>query len=145
MLRNVIILLLLIIAANVCFAQETFQQADIVGKKWKIENVKGYIKYTKTKKIWRTFLQFSNQYYYLSDTIETTFDKSKVGKSTNGKYIIFRNKWERNGMEIYEILLLTYNTLILQKVTGIRIGGSNTFYLYTEEECVFKIISDITK
>ena len=106
------------------YAQQTFQQSDIIGKKWKKGKIS--LKYTNTKEISIVRLFPTSDEYYLSNTIDTVFDKSKVGKSTNGRYIISRYKWGTNGMEIYEILVLTNSTLIVKTVPEVvRIGGDN--------------------
>ena len=54
--------------------------------------------------------------YYLSDTKPSTFDKSKVGKNKNGKYLIMLNETNLEGKNIatmlcYEIINVTQNKL----------------------------------
>lgn len=54
-----------------------------------------YIKFSKTKCMFTTKYEgelgtrtYNPNSYYLSNTIDTIFDKSKIGKISNGKYII---------------------------------------------------------
>ena len=120
------------------FGQETFQQADLVKKKWKRgEYIKTGIseKYTNNKK------KFVNRncpleiyyYYYLSDTIDTVFDMSKVGNSSSGRYIITKDS-ERDNIIIDEILFFTDNTLILRMTPCVSpIGGSSIDIYHTRD------------
>lgn len=50
--------------------------------------------------------------YYLSNTPDSTFDKKKIGKVKNGKYIIVRKN------EIYEIITLTPICLKIRLLGG---------------------------
>lgn len=50
--------------------------------------------------------------YYLSETPDTTFTKKKVGKVTEGKYIIA----QKDG--VYEIITLTSTTLKIKRIDG---------------------------
>ena len=56
--------------------------------------------------------------YYLSDTKPASFDKSKVGKNKNGKYLIMLNetKWKGNIIEImlcFKIINVAQNKLTM--------------------------------
>ena len=93
----------------------------------------GYIKYTKTQDIYIEKIDntidrvYSN--YYLSSSPDTVFDRNKVGKNNNGKYII------RDGGDyvfVSEILELTATKLVLRNLTpGFTTTGKVTTYLKT--------------
>ena len=53
--------------------------------------------------------------YYLSDHIENTFDKSKIGKVMNGKYIITLNKFDE--ISVAEIMNISETEFELSFVT----------------------------
>jgi len=117
------------------FAQQSFQQSDLINKRWKTKTGKHtayYHKFTNTK---NTFIDKENQiystnYYYLSDSPDTVFDMSKVGKSRSGRYII-TNYPEKSKVFIEEILLLTNNTLIFKIYPYIApIGGNYGILFY---------------
>ena len=55
--------------------------------------------------------------YYLSDSIDTTFDKQKVGNVTNGKYIIAYNS-KMSEIVIFEIISLTDDEIVLQAIAN---------------------------
>ena len=121
------------------FAQEIFQQSDIVKKKWKSEIYikKGIhmflLKYTNTKEISinRFWTSRTNQYYYLSDNIDTVFDISKIGNSSSGKYIITK-QLKDSILYIDEILVLTDNTLIVRNTPWVNyVGGSGIRVYHT--------------
>jgi len=104
------------------FAQQTFHQSDLVGKKWKdkeFRDTRGYSRrYTNTKEIIvrRNVLIFTDK-YYISDTIDSVFDKSRVGNSSSGKFIITQPKSKNDNIpSVEEILVLTDNTLIVRNV-----------------------------
>ena len=94
----------------------------------------GYIKYTKTQDIYIEKIDntidrvYSN--YYLSSSPDTVFDRNKVGKNNNGKYII------RDGGDyvfVSEILELTATKLVLRNLTpGFTTTGKVTTYLKTD-------------
>ena len=115
--KKILIVIICFLSIVDSFAQETFQQADLVGKKWKSKEFrenKRSIKYTKTKEtVVNRNIFISTNKYYLSDTIDSVFDKSKVGKSRSGRYVVVRNKRADNGIKVNEILALTENTLAM--------------------------------
>jgi len=81
------------------FTKKTFQKKDIANKKWFKECPDFTVK--------------SEANYYLSDTVETVFDESKIGKSTSGRYIIERSSWDGE-IFVFEILELTDSKLKLK-------------------------------
>lgn len=58
--------------------------------------------------------------YYLSDSIDESFDRTKIGKIPNGKYIVTQLIPDSNftkrtiPMSVYEIIQLDKNSLILR-------------------------------
>ena len=75
--------------------------SDLNGSKWQVEidytkQSKEYDEYTQDTQIWHREDKSTFSYpYYLTDTIPTKFDHSKVGKTTKGQYFVKINpKWE---------------------------------------------------
>jgi hypothetical protein len=60
----------------------------------------------------------AESYFYLSDQIETTFDNSKVGNVTDGKYIIsFIPEWDGNSyFKVWEIMIITETYLEIKSL-----------------------------
>ena len=137
LLKKISLLTICVVFISNSYAQQTFQQSDLVGKKWKHEYYsKAFWKVSKNKAFLRNeslFLIFFK--YYLSDSIDTVFDKSKVGKNTQGKYIIIKFPFTKDSIfEIKEILILTENTLILQDIPDvIKIGGNSISVFHTKK------------
>lgn len=75
-------------------AQITVSSSDLVGTKWQLDhqyddNSKVYYEYTDTVMIWHRSDGSTLSYpYYLSDTIPTKFDYTKVGQPTKGCYYV---------------------------------------------------------
>ena len=74
--------------------------SDLNGSKWQVEidytkQSKEYDEYTQDTQIWHREDKSTFSYpYYLTDTIPTKFDHSKVGKTTKGQYFVKINpKW----------------------------------------------------
>ena len=122
------------------FAQKTFQQADIV-KKWTRKNTNGapidWVKeFTDTGKAiyydWTILLETD---YYLSDTVEKTFDESKVNQNTKGKFLVFNNKncHGNHCVSIHEILSLTDDKFILKDVPS----GIYTMYTTNKDSILY--------
>lgn len=79
-------------------AQVTISTSDLAGTKWQTEflyndNSKSYDEYTqKGECIWHSDDNYILSFpYYLSSTIPTKFDTTKVGKNTKGCYIVEYN------------------------------------------------------
>lgn len=66
--------------------------------------------------------------FYLSDSIVTAFDDSKIGTVYNGKYIITKDKSDETGC--YEIVELTTTKLKIRKYDGISYSDTITFSCY---------------
>ncbi|MBO4984575.1 MAG: hypothetical protein J6C87_02910 [Bacteroides sp.] len=115
------------------FAQESSTLEKLMNKEWYfdyegsqgIEPNKGKIFGTEKITYFTDYSEGRKIYYgyfYLSDTIETTFDESKLGKNVNGKYIINpitivdKNGKETKTAGVCEILELTETKLVIQNV-----------------------------
>jgi len=113
------------------FAQKTFQQSNLVGKKWteKGPSYDYFEEYTDTGKVvCYVREQLLEKDYYLSDNIERKFDESKVYENTKGKYFIYRDpNWG-----CFEILSLTDEKLILKNVSS----GSWVLMFTTNEDSI---------
>ena len=87
-----------------CYSQVSVSLKDLSGTKWKItetgndffqtitEYTNSYRKTTTTFKTSGREASVQNK-YYLSDYIPSSFEHSRVGKSTRGKYIISYNSY----------------------------------------------------
>ncbi len=97
-------------------------------------NNRGYEKFTDTTSIFvydiDGKISRDTSLFYLSNSIETVFDFSKVGKSVNGKYII---RVGPHGSYIYEILeLSTEKYRMKYKTEGYTSHNKEVLYLPTE-------------
>ena len=133
--------LLLLFFLSVCsvpiFAQTT--QELLMSTNWEPQNFvseedRCYIKYTASQEIFVSDIDNEIEHdpddYYLSFSPDSVFDKNKVGKSTNGRYII-----RTDGIYVYisEILELTPTKLKLKNLTpGFTTTGQVTTYLPTD-------------
>lgn len=79
-------------------AQVTISTSDLAGTKWQTEfdyneNAKSYFEYTHNGKIIEHLDDNSNfsLSFYLSNTIPTKYDATKVGKNNKGGYIVEYN------------------------------------------------------
>ena len=120
-LLKILLLITCIIFVASGFAQKTFYQSDIVGK-WRLKDSTSpsFSEYTDTgKSVSYNLSTILEMEYYLSDIVETTFDKSKVNKNTEGKFLIENDKICNGNrcMSIYEILSVTDDKLILKIVS----------------------------
>ena len=132
---------LLLFFLSVCsvpiFAQTT--QELLMSTNWEPQNFvseedRCYIKYTASQEIFVSDIDNEitryTDAYYLSSLPESSFDKSKVGKSTTGRYII---TYEAGYVFISEILELTPTKLKLKNLTpGFTTTGKVTTYLPTD-------------
>ena len=101
MRTKVIFIFLALLSIANCNAQ-TFSVKDLIGTKWELvesceTNDKTIIEFTDKDMIEYVTFYYDNKTrrvqrpYYFSPTIPTSFDKTKVGKSTTGKYLVFLN------------------------------------------------------
>lgn len=85
--------------ASTCVVQVTISTSQLNGTKWKIKGTSSgsVYEYSTSQRIWHRNDGSSFTYlYYLTDTPITSyedsvFDYSKVGKQTNGRYIVTLN------------------------------------------------------
>ena len=75
--------------------------------------------------------------YYLSDTLPTTFDKSKVGKVASGKYIVILSEVTYKGEKIeemlcYKVLNVTNEELRVEDcyISPDTVGGTGDIYVF---------------
>lgn len=77
---------------NIAKAQVRISTRDLNGTKWQYSNYEDIYEYQSGKKIWHRSDGSTFTYQiYLSDTIPTIFDFSKVGRTTLGHYLIEYN------------------------------------------------------
>ena len=144
-MKKTIILLFALCTAFGCAAQ-TFTLSQLKGCKWTCNETD-----TKTKTVWFTDTDFYDENFYaslnktstlklpfyLSTTIEKTFDESKVGVSTSGKYLIIKEGNAKHGFNVFvcEIMGISDTTLSLKY--GIysehkKIGGGQHIRNFTK-------------
>jgi hypothetical protein len=99
--------------------------------------------FDETKMYWDVYYFYNKETitevdtYYLSDTLPDTFDKSRVGKVNNGKYIVLLNTSMRKGkkrefMTCFEVLNVTNDELRIEVsyVPPTSIGGIGEIYVF---------------
>lgn len=118
----------LINVSHAC-AQSAPTLSSLIDKDWALtafgEKKEQGIHFTSSKKTYFFWIKGKREVYvdsdfYLCNKKETTFDTSKVGKSTEGKYIIALKK-KPDGTEridIYEIVTLTDSEMTLIYYAG---------------------------
>lgn len=85
-----------------CYSQVSVSLKELSGTKWKIVDTEDELilhiteytnSYTKTTTTFKTIGRESSvqNKYYLSDYIPSSFEHSRVGKSTRGKYMVLYN------------------------------------------------------
>ena len=121
-------------------AQVTISTSDLTGTKWQLEEdyndkAKDYDEYSKDGiKIWHQEDGGTFSYpYYLSSSIPTKFDTSKVGKNTKGCYIVEYNPKVEN-LSVFSIQYFnkTDGTMILKcedKDNCFAYGTTDTYFL----------------
>lgn len=135
-MKKTTILLFALCTALGCTAQ-TFTLSQLKGCKWTF-----YETDEKTKTIWFTDSAFYDENFYaslnktstlklpfyLSTTIEKTFDESKVGASTSGKYLIIKEGNAKHGFNVFVCEIMGISNTNLSLKYGIysehkKIGG----------------------
>lgn len=132
---STLILILNIMQANA----QTFSVKDLIGTKW--EHIKDYnpnskivIEFTNTEMIETvSFIDNSQRYrwprpYYLSPTVPTSFNKSLVGKTTTGTYLVLLYAFDR--MDYKTIKKITSDSLVLYHRKTNAIGGHEQTFVY---------------
>ena len=101
-----IITIIFCIVCSTCLAQINISSSQLKGTKWKRTDItsKSIYEYTDKQKIWTS--EFGNNHfysYYLCSTPPISFDFSKVGKETNGCYLVeWNSKLKR--MEYFTVI-----------------------------------------
>ena len=127
-----VVQIFLVLSFSLCytllFSQEKSVQEQLMSKNWMHDATESRlfcveINYEKTECIQYIILKKKGTgihfVYYLSDSIETQFDNSKVGKKTNGKYIVYSYTGEKNdSFFIDEILELTDHLFKHKSIKG---------------------------
>ena len=114
------LILLLSLTSNTCSAQ--YKSYTLNRTKWILTENGGYehfiefssssITHTKNFNLIHKTIKGSEQ-FYISPIIPTTFDQSRVGKRTTGKYLVeFSDKTQT--FDVFEIIKLTEDSLILR-------------------------------
>ena len=126
-MKTLLAILIALFSTCAVNAQTTYTLDQLVGTKWKALNLpkqiiatfeftSNEIKYNDklylatTGKLWKEIN--SSKSYYLSNSIPTSFDKTKVGKVQKGQYIILYNS-KINRIEYFYIRTLTNDKLVL--------------------------------
>lgn len=128
------ILCIIIVYANTAIAQVTISISELTGTKWQLTDVfnrhsSAYYEFTRNAFIWHREDGTTSSYpYYLSATIPTKFDFTKVGVSTKGCYYIEYND-KRNIFSCYAIICFNKSTgkmIHKRKIPEDVIGLSDT-------------------
>ena len=138
MRTKIIFMFLTLLSIANCNAQ-TVNVKDQIGTKW--EQVKSYetndktiIEFTDKDMIEYVTFYYDNKTrrvqrpYYFSPTIPTSFDKTKVGKTTTGKYLVLLYKFDR--MDYETIKQISKDTFITYHRKTNAIGGNEQTYVY---------------
>jgi len=127
-----------LLSTNV-FSQQTYQQADLIGKNWYFfsgGNRDIVLSYSNTEETESVLGSPLIKRYYLSNNIETTFDNTKVGNVSSGRYIILwnsiNNQYAQPHIEVYEIVYLDAQTLKMKYVGGVFLGAGITTWKSTK-------------
>ena len=88
---------MLIACTNMAFGQVTISTSDLIGTKWQLTDTddtrsKPFYEFALKSALWHCSDGTTFSYpYYLSASIPTAFDSTKVGKKTKGCYYIEYN------------------------------------------------------
>jgi len=134
-MKKIVILFCAIIAfANMVFGQVTISTSDLVGTKWQLTDTgdshsKSFYEFTSKRSLWHcsdgTIFTYP---YYLSASIPTAFDSTKVGKQTKGCYFVKYNT-QMNYFYYYAIMSFNKSTgkMVLKCLNKDIIGLTDTF------------------
>ena len=126
-------IILICLMATISLHAQNFHKENLVGKKWKIDNLGSCIEFSETKiDFWLgtkhgSSLMCEND-YYLSENIDSVFDKQKIGRLQTGRYIIvYENLKQKKKIvpkiSVFEIIDLTPTLLLLR-------SGDKTYDFY---------------
>ena len=138
MRTKVIFIFLALLSIANCNAQ-TFSVKDLIGTKWELvesceTNDKTIIEFTDKDMIEYVTFDSANKTrrvqrpYYFSPTVPTSFDKTKVGKTTTGKYLVLLYKFDR--MDYETIKQISKDTFITYHRKTNAIGGNEQTFVY---------------
>ena len=138
MRTKIIFMFLTLLSIANCNAQ-TFSVKDLIGTKWELvesceTNDKTIIEFTDKDMIEYVTFYYDNKTrrvqrpYYFSPTIPTSFDKTKVGKTTTGKYLVLLYKFDR--MDYETIKQISKDTFITYHRKTNAIGGNEQTFVY---------------
>lgn len=138
-MKKTVVLFVCIISVVLCNAQ-IFSVKNLTGTKWEL--VKDYDKHTTitieftdseiieshNDTYFNKISKFTRP-YYLSDLEPSSFDKERVGKKTNGKYLVYFIS-KSNMMFYRKIVEITNNRLVLFKKKTNSVGGVEATFTY---------------
>ncbi len=118
-MKNIILLIALCLSIHVTAQDQIITQDVLVNKTWTMSGVKGKViekKYSKSEiEFYYNGKSMGVFDYYLSNKIDSVFNKSKVGKISSGKYIISKYKGAAsNNFSILEVISHTSKEHILK-------------------------------
>lgn len=131
-----ILFLLLTVGMMACNAQ-LFSTKNLIGTKWECTDGDiEYYEFTNDSIIESIYFPYTNRWagcskaYYLSNNKKESFDSTKVGVETYGKFLLCLNR-VTNETEYCEITKLTSDTLVLfYEAQNGYIGAANMYFTY---------------
>lgn len=126
--RISIIVLISILSNNIWSQKTAFKLSDLSGKKWEMKGLVGktnFDHYSDSRiSSYLDGVLIGSFEFYLSNSIDTEFDSSKVGVSSEGKYIIKRlipdttkkDAPQPRVVTAYEIIELDDDLLIIRNI-----------------------------
>ncbi len=135
MKNPILIILLFLIIGGFAFSQEsTVDTCDLLtNKTWVMDGLtdkKASVYFNSTKKsMYMNDQLFASADYYLSNVITESFDETKIGNTSNGKYIVCRMNHPLKKLSIYEIVSISENKLEIR-----HIDHSHTLKYLSESE-----------
>lgn len=144
-MKHIIFLICTLFACTVTSkAQVRVSTRDLNGTKWQLqkhyaERSKEFYEYKDGLIIWNWDDGDCFVYqYYLSETIPTKFDSSKVGKSTKGRYLIRYNPIEKN---FFCLSILEFSKS--QKIMTLKLEDKDI--IGTSNTSTYKLITNLNR
>jgi len=119
-MKKLSLLLFLVTSITIVYSQENKNIVDLLmTKRWYMQGLTDKTsseQYTRTEQhVYYNGQYLSSFIYYLSDSIDKTFDSNKVGSANNGKYIVTKVKnVTTSNFSVYEIISISSNALELR-------------------------------
>ena len=128
---------ILFACANMAFGQVTISTSDLIGTKWQLEDAedghsKPFYEFSTRMVLWHCSYGTTFSYpFYLSATIPTTFDFSRVGVQTEGCYFIKYNT-KRDCFYCYAIMSFNKSTgkMVHKRVYPTKVIGLTDTFTY---------------